>query len=450
MSKYLTLHVENFAKIRKATIEAAPLTLLVGDNNSGKSYLLSLLWGLTGGVDFRYLLSDEQRSAINFDKIQNLLDFWRTRDYGETIEGNGIPPHKKPLPVNAEEQSILTEGINFLLAEIKNDLVRDILNTDEIAVQSIHLDIPFREDLEVGYQIYNGIGFIPWHLTVQDASSGFIEGSVPDFLCNFVDVSISLARSVFIPAPRTGFLLTIKTLTQKSLRTTFGREPLAGNILTSPQVAYLEKIAAPQQRDLEKMKLAIRGILDYVERDIICGEIKITKTPLPEILYKPKGLDQTLPLYLTSGVVTEVAGFLSLLKFGHFGRICIYEEPEMCLHPELQWKMARVLVKLVNAGFSVWASTHSDIIIQHVNNMIKLSNHSNREQLRLDHNYDEDDVVSPEKVRMYQFDVNPSDHKTDVKLLECGDNGFRIPTFGKVFRELRDEVWSLHIDKEET
>lgn len=39
-----TIHVEDFGKIKKASIKVAPLTLLVGDNNSGKSYLLSLIW----------------------------------------------------------------------------------------------------------------------------------------------------------------------------------------------------------------------------------------------------------------------------------------------------------------------------------------------------------------------------------------------------------------------
>ena len=40
------LHVKNFGKIKSADVEVKPLTLFVGDNNSGKSYLLSLIWSL--------------------------------------------------------------------------------------------------------------------------------------------------------------------------------------------------------------------------------------------------------------------------------------------------------------------------------------------------------------------------------------------------------------------
>lgn len=45
MNERWTLNVEDFGKIEKASVRIAPLICFVGDNNSGKSYLLSLLWG---------------------------------------------------------------------------------------------------------------------------------------------------------------------------------------------------------------------------------------------------------------------------------------------------------------------------------------------------------------------------------------------------------------------
>ncbi|MBW5394147.1 AAA family ATPase, partial [Brachyspira hampsonii] len=44
--KYPTLYVKNFAKIKEAKIELSPFTLFIGDNNSGKSYLMTLVYGL--------------------------------------------------------------------------------------------------------------------------------------------------------------------------------------------------------------------------------------------------------------------------------------------------------------------------------------------------------------------------------------------------------------------
>ena len=52
MDKQWILHVENFGKIDEAEVIISPLMCFVGDNNSGKSYLMSLLWGiLTLGKD---------------------------------------------------------------------------------------------------------------------------------------------------------------------------------------------------------------------------------------------------------------------------------------------------------------------------------------------------------------------------------------------------------------
>lgn len=46
MDQRWTLHVENIGKVLAADIQIAPLICFVGDNNSGKSYIMTLLWGV--------------------------------------------------------------------------------------------------------------------------------------------------------------------------------------------------------------------------------------------------------------------------------------------------------------------------------------------------------------------------------------------------------------------
>ena len=59
MEHYLT--IEEFGKIKRAKLKVAPFTLFVGDNNSGKSYLLSLLWGIYTADETSALFSDGKR-----------------------------------------------------------------------------------------------------------------------------------------------------------------------------------------------------------------------------------------------------------------------------------------------------------------------------------------------------------------------------------------------------
>lgn len=46
MDKKWTLYVENYDRIKNADLQITSLICFVGDNNSGKSYLMSLLWGI--------------------------------------------------------------------------------------------------------------------------------------------------------------------------------------------------------------------------------------------------------------------------------------------------------------------------------------------------------------------------------------------------------------------
>ena len=39
--------IENFGKIEHVELEMKPMMMFVGDNNSGKSYLMNLLWGFS-------------------------------------------------------------------------------------------------------------------------------------------------------------------------------------------------------------------------------------------------------------------------------------------------------------------------------------------------------------------------------------------------------------------
>lgn len=94
--------VEQFGKIRKAEIELAPLTLFVGDNNSGKSYLLSLSWAMRTIVNelvfsaniFKNLKSRSYNAlkAILLENIDNL-----TEEHSEFIDILMIKPYLQDI-----------------------------------------------------------------------------------------------------------------------------------------------------------------------------------------------------------------------------------------------------------------------------------------------------------------------------------------------------------------
>lgn len=90
----------------------------------------------------------------------------------------------------------------------------------------------------------------------------------------------------------------------------------------------------------------------------------------------------------------------------------------MCLHPQLQQKMGKILCRTIGMGIDIAMTTHSDIILQYINNMIRLNNHEDRVQLCEELGYQQCDLVSDDKVKVYQLKTKGG--KTDVENLPCG------------------------------
>ena len=122
----------------------------------------------------------------------------------------------------------------------------------------------------------------------------------------------------------------------------------------------------------------------------------------------------------------------------------------MNLHPQSQQMIARTLIKLVNGQMPVIVTTHSDTIVQHINNMVKLHNlpEARRQTLIKRFGFDPDDLISADNVSMYQFDVQDNG-KTIVKALKCGDYGFEVPTFYDPLEILLKQTQATEPDAEE-
>lgn len=68
------------------------------------------------------------------------------------------------------------------------------------------------------------------------------------------------------------------------------------------------------------------------------GVIEMSAMPNREVLYVPEGSESGIPLRIVSAVVTELSPLILILKHKKYINTLFYEEPEMCLHPQLQQK----------------------------------------------------------------------------------------------------------------
>ena len=445
------LKVSGYGKIEKAEIETAPLTLFVGDNNSGKSYLMSLLWGIRN-LGAEMLFGD---GAVAESEAEDRLLCWIQEQVGAAREQG---THTVQVSEVAKElQIILQERIK----QNKEKFVKAIFNSPDVETEELQIELTGVEDISLefvyrqhgeaaaltisGNDGYRGVIF----LSNEEQKTGIL-GEVEHRY--FIELLFSIAlvskkserqnSEIYFPAARTGFMLSKDAINKAGRRAAFN---IAAEQETMPPfvrpINQFLDVINDLTLDSESNK-AFADIIRYLESGMADGTVEMSSLPNKEALYVPNGKTSGMPLRITSAVVTELSPLILILKHKKYVDALFYEEPEMCLHPQLQQKMARVLCQLVNAGVQMNVTTHSDIILQHVNNMIRLSGREDREEICHQFGYTARDLLSPQKVKVYQLKA-VAGGRTKVEELSCGENGFAVPTFNVALDRIMDEAYVI-------
>ncbi len=254
---------------------------------------------------------------------------------------------------------------------------------------------------------------------------------------------------VFLPSSRTGFILSKNLLTNNIYETSLNRfnntiqEEMQEDqdfYFTKPVISFLKLL-----NNIGEKKYGIQQLeelAEFMERTILHGQVEIQNTMAKSFLYKPETLDNPIQMYLASAVVTEITPLYLLCKYSYAMTEMFIEEPEMCMHPRLQTRIARVLVRLSNMGIPVTMTTHSDIIIQHINNMLRVKNSDKKQALMEKYKIEEQDLLGEEQVGVYQFSCLGKDH-SQITELRAKEMGFETTTFSDAFEEMLELTYGI-------
>ena len=125
------------------------------------------------------------------------------------------------------------------------------------------------------------------------------------------------------------------------------------------------------------------------------------------------------------------------------GDAIIIDEPELNLHPDNQRKVARFLGRLVNEGFKVIISTHSDYIIKELNNMIMLSSaNGNQEELLKGLGYNKNQLLKHNQVEAHLFTLA----KSKPEKIEIDETGFSVTTIDEVIEQLDNDTEKIYYE----
>jgi hypothetical protein len=404
------IFVKDFGPVKEADIDLGRVTILMGPNNTGKTYTALLMLVLK-----------------------------------QLVEERGIAPALLELTKLTLEESIQKAIIGILLnlysVDRPEDLVRRGADKAELRFVLRPEGEKFGDTLEIEIQVdKSGVVTPRFH--------GFSE-----LLETKKVVLMTTAPLIYIPAERAGIMRTYKQLLrlyieemgwdillphlQRKLTQLMMRERirLPGIIrVLLNQILYIKKFTLE-----EREKAFVAPALDLLEDEVLCGRLEMGEDL--SVTYYETGVEKPIDLINTSSMVSEVSAIYLLSGKLDEGWWLIIEGPEAHVHPRGQMGLARFMAALARLGVNVMATTHSDIIALKLAQMVGLAGLSPEDRVKL--GYREDEYLTKEELALYFME--PTKEGSVARKVEVSETGevSELPTYSKVVEEMYGEAVKL-------
>jgi len=447
MSGKWRLAVEGLGRIEHADAEIRPLTLLIGENNSGKSYFATLLWGLVAAgwelpsPEGPELSACEAWAKANLPPAEPRFDRALTEDEAAMFQrlfDASLDAGKDALIERLfRSKKIKARSLRFQNIEQPADLSWATIND-----KSSGYGLRRSPRWDMSESIYWGIDEeYARRMTMNQLRNDrvFGEGSRAGLVDRDSD-RFSPGDPVFIPASRTGYMHLYREVVRRRFEARQAEAANGDSALTMPAFHFLDFIAFGASAD-DKSHEDACAILESA----LTGHIELSSgRGANEVYYAMDGLADRLSMPLSSALVSELAPLLLVLRGASPLRLLVLEEPESHLHPKLQRAVARAIVRLVRKGVYVVVTTHSSTFCQQLNNFIKLGSlpldARGGAQSRL--HYEEADYLLADEVAGHSFEIR-EDGKTHVAELKRTERGIVMPPFNRELAKLSEEALYL-------
>lgn len=373
----MRVEFKNLASVGQTKLELKPLTIIIGPNNSNKTYIAYAVYGLLDQFYKSHGSDDHRHYRIR-----------RYKDGSIRLKvGKGL--------TNAMWDFSWHSGYYFgqRIDEFYQDSTHAIFKNTESRLRVSLADIT--EALR-GMQGKQGPITVSMRGDVLVMKS---DGAAPTHPSSFFNhVLPALLRQLYpkpyvLPAERTGLILVYKRLLAQSYRLLRDtqRSLFSDEEINSERLALLRErgnIALPEPLEqfldfLTEVELAPRNgtrgepnpfqlLANTIELGLQEGNRTVLRpTKLSQEIRVSVRDDLSIDLHNASSSIKQLASLLLYLRYrADKDQLLIIDEPEINLHPESQVKLLEVFGILVNLGVKVLITTHSPYFMAHLNNLV--------------------------------------------------------------------------------
>ena len=463
----IILGVKNFGKIKSAEVNINGFSVFVGNNNSGKTYLMQLIYGIQHNFEqYVYEKKEDFIAVLEGIKRDNkiIVDFEIIKTFEKIV--NGILEEKKDSLVYDIFNEKIAIGQIYLKVECDTDEKREFCLIDdenckdfeegnkEISRLFSSIKSNFKRENAVQMVLENvsnhsGKAEQSIHIRIGEEKNKLLTITFENLLHQMIGIP---GQTIFLPAARTGLLALYKEFfaykadeAVRAITISKSREQKEANKnavrlgLTQPVYDFIRFMQTfMPDNDMQEEEIEL---IHFINENLIDGKLLINKDAAT--LYQGGENSTPIPLYLSSSMINELTPIIYVLQSVESFKYIIWDEIDTSLHPQKQMELVRLLVRMNNAGYRLVVSTHSDTMASKINNLCILSYSNSLKEKRAEilekAGLEEHDLLNSQ-IHVYQFE-NQENGKSIVNELQYDNfTGYEFSQFNDSVEKLLKET----------
>lgn len=443
----MKINIKELGAIKEGTLDLSKkLNIFCGPNGTGKTYVAYIVYGLLKSKI--HIGSNRELSAelLETKKVEYKIDFDVLNNYRAELIENFKEELDGLFGIGSDLAKQYFQDFSIAFVENSEEFNNNILNSGfEISLSISKIDLVFSKKSK--------LDIVNIEITDKTISSKDIEGFNLFFYSTLVSLiaTFPISSTYILPVERNSIFTFSKELSIRkqeavdhfhamTAKGKIDKFELLFNKTTRYPLPIKDGLLVAD--DLTEIRKNISPFFQFatdIESELLQGTVEISNDG--EINFKPKkSPKKTLPIHMTASIIKSLSSLVIYLKhIAQTNDLIIIDEPEINLHPDNQIILTRLFVRLINKGFRLLISTHSDYVVRELNNLIMLSsNKAGVSKLRETFGYSIDEAINLDDINVLYFNYPQkmkNNKQVTIENLKIDESGFEIPSVDKTIDE---------------